>query len=341
MAVRLKVLGLHIAMRSFCLALVLASFTAPAADSSRSEAFSKDQIDFYEKQVQPILAENCFKCHSHQAEKIKASLVVDSREALLKGGDSGPALIPGNVDKSLLIRAVRQIDDDLKMPPKKRLSEEQIAVLAKWVEMGAPAPQSLARVGGETKGRRATTRDTNWWAFQPVREVRIPEVQDAGWSRNQIDAFVFANLRGAGLKPSPEAEKRTLVRRVYFDLIGLPPSAEQVEQFINDTAPDAYEKLVDGLLADPRYGEKWARHWLDLVRYAESDGYKADSFRPQAWRYRDYVIRSFNQDTPYNRFLEEQIAADELWPDQPDALIAVSYLRLPIYEYNQRNVKAQ
>jgi hypothetical protein len=341
MAVRLNALGVRIALRFFCRALVAVSLTAQAADSVRNEAFSPDQLDFYEKKIQPILAENCFKCHSHQAEKIKANLLVDSREALLKGGDTGPAIVPGSADKSLLIRAVKQIDDDLKMPPKKRLADEQIAVLAKWVDMGAPTPQSLATVGGETKGRRVTTRDTNWWAFQPVRKIRIPEAKDAGWSRNPIDHFVFAKLSAEGLKPSDEAEKRTLVRRAYFDVIGLPPSAEQVEQFINDTAPDAYEKLIDRLLADPRYGEKWARHWLDLVRYAESDGYKADSFRPQAWRYRDYVIRSFNQDTPYNRFLEEQIAADELWPDQPDALVGVSYLRLPIYEYNQRNVKAQ
>ncbi len=303
--------------------------------------FSRQQMEFYEKQVRPILADNCFKCHSHQAEKIKGSLVLDSREGALTGGDTGPAVQPGDPEKSLLILAVRHVDKDLQMPPKKKLADAQVAVLAEWVKMGAPYLESGTAAAGVAKGKRPTTQDRNWWSYQPVRQIKVPDVKDEGWSRNAIDKFVFAKLRDEGLAPAPEADKPALLRRLYFDLIGLPPSAEEVARFVSDPSPNAYERIVDNLLANPQYGEKWARLWLDLVRYAESDGYKLDGFRPNAWRYRDYVVRSFNQAQPYNRFLMEPVAADELWPEEPDALIGLSYLRLPIYEYNQRDVKAQ
>src|SRR6266704_2857194 len=227
------------------------------------------------------------------------------------------------------------------MPPKKKLPDAQIARLFEWVKMGAPYSETSAAASATPRSRNITQEDRKWWSFQPVREVKLPEVKDGGWSRNGIDKFILARLQTEGLRPAPEADKHTLVRRAYFDLIGLPPRAEEVERFVADQAPDAYEKLIDGLLRNPQYGEKWARHWLDLVRYAESDGFKADEFRPNAWRYRDYVLRSFNEDKPYNRFLMEQIAADELWPEDPEALAGLSYLRLPIYEYNQRNVKGQ
>jgi hypothetical protein len=303
--------------------------------------FSREQVEFYEKQVQPILSSECYQCHSHEADKIKGGFVLDSREGLLKGGDDGVAIVPGEPDKSLLIKAVRHGDEDLKMPPKKQLTDEQIAVLVQWVKMGAPYGEMKAAAVAAGKGRKITAEDRNWWSFQPVRAVKMPEVTDGGWARTPIDKFIFAKLQAAGLQPAPEADKPTLIRRVYFDVIGLPPTAEEVERFVTDPAPDAYEKVVDGLLKNPAYGEKWARHWLDLVRYAESDGYKSDSFRPLAWRYRDYVIRSLNDDKPYDRFLMEQIAADELWPDDPEAMLGLNYLRLWIYEYNQRNVKAQ
>lgn len=304
-------------------------------------AFSREQVEFYEKKVQPILEQNCYKCHSHQAEKIKGGLVLDSREGLLRGGDTGPAVVPGNAEQSLLIKAVRHVDEDLQMPPKKTLGDPDIATLTEWVKLGAPYAETQITSASAQKGRRSTTEDRNWWSFQPVRKVAVPEVKDNGWSRNPIDHFIFAKLNAEGLTPSPAAQPRALIRRVYFDLIGLPPSADDVERFIADPSPGAYEKLIEKLLQSAQYGEKWARHWLDLVRYAESDGYKSDSFRPNVWRYRDYVIRSFNEDKPYNRFLMEQIAADELWPNEPDALVGVGFLRLWIYEYNQRNVKSQ
>ena len=344
MLARSNAVDFKVALKWLSLAIVLlgaADLLFGADTVAISPRFSREQLDFYEKQVRPILADNCFKCHSHQAEKIKGSLVLDSRDGLLKGGDTGPAIVPGEPDISLLIRAVRHVDEDLQMPPKKQLPAAQIDVLAEWIKMGAPCPETSNAFAAMPKGRRATTSDTNWWSFQPLRDVKVPEVADRGWSRSAIDKFIFAKLNSKGLTPSPEAERSTLIRRVYFDLIGLPPSAAEVEHFLADKSPDAYERLIEDLLSRPQYGEKWARHWLDLVRYAESDGFKSDTFRPNAWRYRDYVIRSFNDDKPYNRFLMEQVAADELWPESPDSLIGVGYLRLPIYEYNQRNVKAQ
>jgi hypothetical protein len=298
-------------------------------------------LELFEKKVQPILADNCYKCHSHDADKIKGGLVLDSREGALKGGDTGPALVPGKPQESLLLKAVGYSDPDLQMPPKgKKLSPEQIAVLTEWIKLGAPWPAQTAAVD-RLHRRRSTAEDKEWWAFQPVQKKPAPEVADAKWSRNAIDKFIFARWQSEGLKASPEADRRTLIRRAYFDVVGLPPSAEEVERFVADKNSDAYERMIDGLLARPQYGEKWARHWLDLVRYAESDGLKLDEFRPNAWRYRDYVIRSFNEDKPYNRFLMEQVAGDELWPNDPEAVIGTSYLRLTIYEYNQRDVRGQ
>jgi mono/diheme cytochrome c family protein len=301
---------------------------------------SREGLELFEKKVQPILAGTCYKCHSHDADKIKGGLLLDSQEAALKGGDTGPAVVPGKPEESLLIKAVRYTDRDLQMPPKgKKLSDEQIAALTEWVRLGAPRPAPVAT--DRLHRRRRTAEDKDWWAFQPLRRPVVPEVKNLQWSANPVDRFILARLETEELKPSPEAERRTLIRRAYFDLIGLPPGAQEVERFVSDRAPDAYEKVIDGLLHSPHYGEKWGRHWLDLVRYAESDGFKLDEYRPTAWRYRDYVIRSFNDDKPYNRFLMEQVAADELWPENPEAVVGTGYLRLTIYEYNQRNVHAQ
>jgi hypothetical protein len=298
---------------------------------------SRGGLELFEKKVQPILTENCYKCHSHDADKIKGGLLLDSREAVLKGGDTGPALVPGKPEESLLIKAIRYTDPDLQMPPKgKKLPDEQIATLTEWVKLGAPRPATE-----RLNRRRSTAEDKGWWAFQPLSKPTVPKVKNSAESANPVERFVLAKLAAEGLKPSPEADRRTLIRRAYFDLIGLPPSGEEVERFASDRAPDAYEKVIDGLLRNPHYGEKWGRHWLDLVRYAESDGFKLDEYRTTAWRYRDYAIRSFNEDKPYNRFLMEQVAADELWPGDPEAVVGTSYLRLTIYEYNQRDVHTQ
>ncbi len=308
------------------LALGLAVPLAQAADELAPERF-------FELNVRPVLAEHCQKCHGSETQK--GGLRLDSRVSALEGGDSGPAVVPGKLDESLLVEAVHH--DGLRMPPKTRLESDQIQVLERWVEMGAPWPDSA----GSTPTRPTaefTAEDRAWWAFQPLKRPEPPIVSRQVWNQNPIDAFILAKLEENALEPAPEADRATLIRRLSFDLLGLPPSPEEVQDFVDDSAPDAYERLVDRMLESPQYGERLARLWLDLVRYAESDGYKADYDRPEAWRYRDYVVRSFNQDKPYDRFLTEQLAGDEIDPDDPELRTATQYLRLWPYEYNQRDV---
>jgi mono/diheme cytochrome c family protein len=319
-------------VRRACLALAFTTASLFAASPAEQ---------FYTQQVQPVLQENCFKCHSHSGDKIKGGLVLDSLDGLLTGGDSGPAIVPGDVEKSLLIKAVRYTDPDLQMPPKdKRLSAEQIAAIEQWVKDGAVWPGQTGQSAKRVRGK-ITDEDRKWWAFQPLAKPEPPKVDDHGWARNDLDRFIFQKLQQSGLKPSSEASRIALARRAYFDLTGLPPTPEEVDSFVADKSPDAYEKLVDKLLASPRYGERWARHWLDLVRYADSDGYRIDDFRPTAWRYRDYVINAFNQDKPYDEFVREQIAGDEMLPRTPERMIATGFLRHWIYEYNNRDVVGQ
>jgi mono/diheme cytochrome c family protein len=299
--------------------------------------------EFFETKIQPIFQEHCYKCHSH-GDKIKGGLVVDSHEGVLTGGDSGPAVLPGNPEKSLLIEAVRYENEDLQMPPKnKKLSDEQIALLTEWVKRGAPwAKETGQKMAKRVKGK-ITDEDRQWWAFQPVKKIE-PPAADAGWGSNEIDRFILARLKAEALQPAPPAPAAQLARRLYFDLTGLPPKPEEVASFAAAAENDrqgATAELVDRLLASPQYGERWARHWLDLVRYAESDGYRVDDYRPNAWRYRDYVIRSLNADKPYDRFVQEQLAGDEIAPEDPDARIATGYLTHWIYEYNNRDAVTQ
>ena len=232
---------------------------------------------------------------------------------------------------------------DTNMPPKEKLSAEQIAALEQWIKLGAPVPASATPFadGPAKRTGKLTAADKQWWAFQPVVKPAVPQPRTAAWARNDIDRFILARLEREGVAPSPEADRVTLIRRVYFDLIGLPPTPADIDAFLADKSADAYEKLVERLLHSPRFGEKWARHWLDLVRYADSDGYKADDYRPHVWRYRDYVVKSFNDDKPYDRFVREQLAGDELFPDNPEAVTGTIYLRNGIYEYNNRDVAGQ
>ena len=322
-----------------CLLLVLAGVAF--GTEAHSVAADPKGAEYFQKKVQPILTEHCYKCHSHSGDKIKGGLVVDSLSGLITGGDTGPAVVPGDLEKSLLIEAVTYKNDDLQMPPKgKKLSDEQIAVLSEWVKMGAPWPEEPGKKAARPRGK-ITDEDRAWWAFQPLAKVAPPKFEDRGWAANEIDRFIIQRLRAEQLAPAPRAEKEALLRRVYFDVAGLPPTPAQVAAFVADTAPDAYSKVVDQLLASPRYGEHWARHWLDLVRYAESDGFRIDDYRPDAWRYRDYVVRALNADKPYDRFVQEQIAGDELFPGDLDARIATGYLRHGIYEYNARDAVGQ
>jgi len=306
-------------------------------------ASAAEPAGLFEQKVQPILREHCFKCHSHSAEKIKGGLVLDSVAAMLAGGDTGPAIVPGKPAESLLLSAVNHTGE-LKMPAKgDKLSAAEIATLEDWIKTGAPAPASSANIahGPGKRGGRITDEDRKWWAYQPLKPVSPPAVKNSKWARNDADRFILARLEAEGLTPAAEAPRAVLARRLYFDLWGLSPAPEDVEAFVNDKSATAYEKLVDKLLASRHYGERWARHWLDLVRYADSDGYRLDSHRPHAWRYRDYVINALNTDKPYDRFIKEQLAGDELFPGDPEATIATGYLCHWIYEYNNRDAEGQ
>ncbi len=283
-----------------------------AGSPALSQAADPAGSEFFEQKIRPILVENCYKCHSPEAEKVKGGFLLDTREHLLKGGDTGPAVVPGEPDKSLLIKAVRYTDENLQMPPKgKKLSPEQIADLEAWVKMGAPDPR-VAKVneGTETIAIKARTH----WAFQPLKQPAIPKVRNRRWVKTPVDAFILARLEDKGLVPSPQADRRTLIRRATFDLLGLPPNPEEVADFIVDKSPEAFAKVIERLLASPQYGERWGRYWLDVARYADTRGYVFEEERryPYSYTYRDYVIRAFNDDLPYNQFILEQIAADQL-----------------------------
>ena len=287
------------------------------------------QIQFFESKIRPVLADNCFKCHS-ESEKVKGGLRVDDREALLKGGNTGPAIVPGNPEKSLLIRAILYTDPDLQMPPKdQKLTSSQIADLTAWVKMGAPFPVATA----STAASKPKPAKDDHWAFKPVGKPAAPKVADPAWSANPVDAFIYASLDAKGMKPSPKADKRTLIRRVYYDMIGLPPTPAEVDAFLDDESPDAFTKLVDTLLKSPHYGERWGRHWLDTARYSDTKGeikkkYEDETYA-HAWTYRDYVIRAFNDDKPYDQFIMEQIAADRLPPGKDkSSLAALGFLTL-------------
>ncbi|HZV34240.1 MAG TPA: PSD1 and planctomycete cytochrome C domain-containing protein [Verrucomicrobiae bacterium] len=272
------------------------------------------------------MVENCYKCHSHEAPKLKGGLSVEFRDTLLKGGDTGPAVVPGDPEKSLLIKAIRYGDPDLQMPPKnKKLSDDQIQTLTTWVKMGAPYPANAVIA------KNSGSAERDHWSFKPIKKYSVPEVKEADWISTPIDNFIVAKLEENGMKPSPKADKRTLIRRATFDLIGLAPTLQETEDFLKDDSTNAFAKVVDRLLASPQYGERWGRYWLDVARYSDTKGevkQQQEDFRyPFAWTYRDYVIRAFNEDKPYNRFVLEQLAADKL-PLSPDRheLAAMGFL---------------
>jgi hypothetical protein len=269
---------------------------------------------------------------------------------MLTGGESGPALVPGKPAESLIIDAINYTS--LEMPPNGKLPPEEIAVLTDWVASGAYWPEGES-TGPARVAERITDADRAYWAFQPPQAAPLPDVSrtdavvarshglNRPWARNAVDSFILEKLAAAGLSPSPEADRIALLRRVTQDVTGLPPTPAELDAFLSDETPEAYEKVVDRLLRSPRFGEHQARQWLDLVRYAESDGYKQDDYRPTAWRYRDYVVKSFNDDKPYDRFIAEQLAGDEIDPENPEALVATGFFRHGIYEYNQRDVRGQ
>ena len=308
------------------LAPLLGAGWAQAADPAKG--FSPEQLDFFERQVRPLLAANCLSCHGPQ--KQEGGLRLDTREAVLKGGDEGPAAVAGNAKESRLVQAIRR-EGDLKMPPASPLRPEVVAVLTRWVELGLPWPEGVPVKAGDA-----------WkvhWAFQPVTKVAAPVVVGG---EGPLDKFVIAKLHESKLSLSPAADKRTLIRRAYFDLLGFPPTYEEVAEFEQDQSPDAWSRLIDRLLASPRYGERWGRHWLDVARYADNKGYVffEEKNYPWAYTYRDYVIRSLNEDRPFDRFIVEQLAADQLdLGDDKRTLTAMGFLTLgPHYMGNVHDI---
>lgn len=286
-------------------------FAAVAAEKpgGKQAAPGADE-NFFETKVQPLLVASCYECHSH-GKKIKGGLALDSRSGWEHGGDSGPALVPGSPEKSRLIMAVQHGDKDLQMPPKKKLTDAEIAVLVEWVKRGAPDPRSLAA----SSDWESVYRDRlAWWSLQPVSKPRPPRVQDESWPRNQVDNFILASLEAKSLRPAIEADRRTLARRLSFALTGLPPKPEDVERFAVRKSPRAYDDLVQSLLDSPHFGERWARHWMDVVHYADTHGYEWDTPAKNAWMYRDYLVRAFNADVSFKQLVLEQIAGDLIKP---------------------------
>jgi cytochrome c553 len=274
-------------------------------------------VDFAQH-VKPILEERCFSCHG--AEKQKNGLRLDVRDDALRGGDSGAPITPGDADNSLLVKLISGLDDTRVMPPQgERLAPEQIAVIKAWIQQGAAWP--------EEHSAAPQVVQSDHWAFKSPVRPEIPSVKQAAWVRNPIDAFVLAKLESTGIQPSPEADRVMLIRRLHFDLTGIPPTADEVDAFVNDPSPYAYESLVNRLLASPHFGERWARYWLDLARYADSDGYEKDLPRPYAYRYRDWLIDSLNRDMPYDQFVIEQLAGDLIPNATTDSRIATGFHR--------------
>ncbi|MBO0699008.1 MAG: DUF1553 domain-containing protein [Zavarzinella sp.] len=300
-----------------------------------------DQLAFFEKKIRPVLAGHCYQCHSEDAKKEKGNLLLDTRDGVRNGGDTGPAVVPGSPGKSLLLKAIKQTGE-LKMPPKSKLSEEVVADFEKWIATGAADP----RDGKKTVAYKEIDieKGRQFWAFQPPKPGPVPTPKDAAWSRTDVDRYLLAGLEAKGLRPMADADSQSLIRRLYFDLTGLPPTPEEVESFVqsaNTNRQSAIEAVVDKLLESPRFGETWGRHWLDVARYAESSGKTANFNYPHAWRYRDYVIAAFNADKPFDRFVTEQLAGDLLPAandkEKAENTIATGFLAIGPKALNERN----
>lgn len=297
----------------------------------------REHLEFFEERIRPVLIDHCYDCHSAAAAKAKGGLRVDTRDNLLRGGDSGrAAVVPGAPEKSLLLTAIRYGGTDLQMPPKSKLSHRQIADFTEWIRNGAPDPRVGNPDEASTVDTGANLESAKHWAFQEPGDPVPPAVRGTGWVQSPVDQFLLAALEARGLKPAPAASKPSLIRRATYDLTGLPPSPEEIARFEADTSADAFVKLVDRLLASPGYGERWARHWLDVARYADARDLiqlPAESDFREIWRYRDWVVKAFNEDWPYSQFARYQVAGDLLQPGTPDRLnedgiVATGFLAL-------------
>ena len=327
----------------------LSSFAAldPDKPALSPEISDTTGVDFFEKKIRPVLADKCYKCHSADAEKVKGGLLLDSREGMRRGGDSGPAVVPGNLKESLLIEAIHYGNKDFAMPPKKsggKLGDEIIKDFEKWIAMGAPDPREEKKAGASAKTAAKTydyEKAKEWWAWKPPVKPSVPTVKNSAWPRADTDKFLLAAMEAKGITPVADADRLTLIRRVYFDLVGVPPSLPEVDAFLKDKSSDAYLKVVDRLLASPQFGERWGRHWLDVARFAESSGKDVNIAFPHAWRYRDYVVDSFNADKPYDQFIREQIAGDLLPAandkQRAEQLTATGFLAVGTKGLNEQN----
>lgn len=311
-----------------CMALTGLAVPAPVVFAGE---WTDEELTFFESEVRPLLVKHCYECHSEEAGKRKGGLWLDRRGGWSEGGDAGPALVPGEPDKSLLIHSIRYGDPDLQMPPKSRLSGAEISTLEKWVALGAPDPRDAAMGGG---GEREIDYEAarKEWAFRPVVKPDLPVPADSEWGRRPVDDFILAALEAEGLAPARDADAAVLLRRVHYDLTGLPPTVEELRSFVADPSAKVFAKVVDELLARPAFGEKWGRHWLDVARYADSNGGDRNYTFYQAWRYRNYVIASFHRDKPYYEFLREQVAGDLMSAPDPATrrgqIIASTFLAL-------------
>jgi len=301
-----------------------------AASTSAADA---DSAEFYNEKVLPILEARCFECHGPESE-LKGELFLGNREGLLEGGESGPVVDTDALEDSLFLDAINY--GSYEMPPDSKLPDDEIAILTAWVKAGASIPEGSELERPEVDHANPATlvseETKNYWAFRPVANSAVPPVTNSARVANPIDNFILQRLEQAKLSPASRADQQQLIRRAYYDLTGLPPSIDDIEAFVNDKSDRAFEKVVDRLLESPQYGERWGRHWLDLVRYAESNSYERDGTKPFIWRYRDYVIKSFNEDKPYTQFIKEQLAGDEFEPPTPDSIVATGYYRLGIWD---------
>lgn len=321
-------------MRITFLALMTLISCVPLRAADAGPKFSPEQEKFFEARIRPVLVESCYECHS--AKKQQYRLRVDSRQSLLEGSDSGSVLVPGNLGESRLWDVLQHDPDDTQMPPDGKLPDSTLADIKKWIEMGAPWPASQSP--GGTDVAQAADDWRRHWAYQPIARPSPPAIEQQDWPASDIDRFILAKLEAAGMMPSPEADRVTLLRRLKFDLLGLPASYEEIEAFVKDPSQSAYETIVDEYLASPHFGERWARHWLDISRYADTKGYvfREDRNYAEAWKYREWVIGAFNADLPYDRFVMLQLAADQLSDDEAD-LYAMGYLTLGRRFLNNRH----
>ncbi len=324
---------------SNCLLPIFTTLALSAALSAAISGADRDGLDLFERTIRPTLLDHCIRCHGEA--KQQGGLRLDSRDGWMIGGDSGPAIVPGKPEESLLVNAVRYESTELEMPPKGILPEASIKAIQQWIKLGAPDPRRAEAATQARVESPSIDQGRKFWSFQPIGQPQLPPDSGNTWPRNSIDQFVRQRLDEKGLQPADDADPSTLVRRVYFDLIGLPPTPKQIDDFINDSSPHRYPRLIDRLLDAPQFGQRWGRHWLDVVRFAQSSGGGRTLLFPDAWRYRDYVIDCFNNDVPYDQFLREQIAGDLLeaddWQDRRRQLIATAFLLLGPTNYEMQD----